>query len=74
MLKQVFPLMGDGAMYIVDYGQVKINMARTQQNREPYEYVPGTKPRKDAAAGNRNQVGKCKKAAMAVNSYPLLKK
>jgi len=32
----------DGAMCIVDYGQVKINMARTQQNREPYEYVPGT--------------------------------
>lgn len=32
----------DGALYIVDYGQVKINMARTQQNREPYEYIPST--------------------------------
>lgn len=30
----------DGAMYIVDYGVVKINPAR--ENREPYEYVPGT--------------------------------
>lgn len=32
----------DGAMYIVDYGQVKINPARTAQGREPYEYVAGT--------------------------------
>ncbi len=30
----------DGAMYIVDYGQVKINPGR--QDREPYEYIPGT--------------------------------
>ena len=32
----------DGAMYIVDYGQVKINLARKAQDREPYEYIPGT--------------------------------
>ncbi|MEJ7769720.1 MAG: hypothetical protein WKF89_18015 [Chitinophagaceae bacterium] len=32
----------DGAMYIVDYGQVKINPARTNIGREPYEYIPGT--------------------------------
>ncbi len=32
----------DGAMYIVDYGQVKINPARTNQGREPYEYIAGT--------------------------------
>ncbi len=32
----------DGAMYIVDYGVVKINPAREKENREPYEYVPGT--------------------------------
>jgi glucose/arabinose dehydrogenase len=30
----------DGAMYIVDYGVVKINPLR--QGREPYEYVPNT--------------------------------
>jgi hypothetical protein len=29
-------------MYIVDYGEVKINMARTRQGREPYEYIPNT--------------------------------
>ena len=32
----------DGAMYIVDYGQVKIDPSRIAQNREPYAYVPGT--------------------------------
>ncbi len=32
----------DGAMYIVDYGVVKINPDRLKENREPYEYVPGT--------------------------------
>ena len=32
----------DGAMYIVDYGQVKINLSRKDENREPYEYVPQT--------------------------------
>ncbi len=32
----------DGAMYIVDYGQVKIDPSRMAQNREPYAYVPGT--------------------------------
>jgi glucose/arabinose dehydrogenase len=32
----------DGAMYIVDYGQVNINMARTKEGREPYEYIPNT--------------------------------
>lgn len=32
----------DGAMYIVDYGQVNINMARTKEGREPYEYIAGT--------------------------------
>ncbi|CAN5442079.1 hypothetical protein BH20BAC1_BH20BAC1_27020 [soil metagenome] len=32
----------DGAMYIVDYGQVKIDPSRKAQNREPYAYVPGT--------------------------------
>ncbi len=32
----------DGAMYIVDYGQVKIDPSRTAQGREPYAYVPGT--------------------------------
>ncbi len=32
----------DGAMYIVDYGVVKINPLRQQQGREPYEYVAGT--------------------------------
>lgn len=32
----------DGAMYIVDYGQVKIDPSRIAQGREPYAYVPGT--------------------------------
>ncbi len=32
----------DGSMYIVDYGQVKIDPSRTAQGREPYAYVPGT--------------------------------
>lgn len=32
----------DGAMYIVDYGQVKINEARKSMGREPYEYIAGT--------------------------------
>jgi len=32
----------DGAMYIVDYGQVKIDPSRKAQNREPNAYVPGT--------------------------------
>ena len=32
----------DGAMYIVDYGQVKIDPSRTAQGREPYAYIPGT--------------------------------
>ncbi|MEJ7830894.1 MAG: hypothetical protein WKF91_22000 [Segetibacter sp.] len=32
----------DGAMYIVDYGQVKIDPSRKAQGREPYAYVPNT--------------------------------
>ncbi len=32
----------DGDMYIVDYGQVKINIDRKKQGREPYEYIAGT--------------------------------
>jgi glucose/arabinose dehydrogenase len=32
----------DGAMYIVDYGQVKIDPSRIAQGREPYAYVQGT--------------------------------
>ena len=32
----------DGAMYIVDYGQVKIDPSRKAENREPYAYIPNT--------------------------------
>lgn len=33
----------DGAMYIVDYGQVNIDMMRPErEGREPYQYVAGT--------------------------------
>jgi glucose/arabinose dehydrogenase len=32
----------DGAMYIVDYGVVKIDMSLTQQGKPPYNEVPGT--------------------------------
>jgi glucose/arabinose dehydrogenase len=32
----------DGAMYIVDYGVVKIDMSLTKQGKPPYDEVPGT--------------------------------
>jgi len=32
----------DGAMYIVDYGVARINMARAAENQVPYEFPPHT--------------------------------
>jgi glucose/arabinose dehydrogenase len=32
----------DGAMYIVDYGVARINLARIAEGRLPYEFLPGT--------------------------------
>lgn len=32
----------DGAMYIVDYGVVKIDMSLTKQGKPPYDEMPGT--------------------------------
>ncbi|MDP9365832.1 MAG: hypothetical protein M3Q10_16695, partial [Chloroflexota bacterium] len=32
----------DGAMYVVDYGAARINLARIQQGQLPYEFPPQT--------------------------------
>ncbi len=32
----------DGAMYIVDYGVARINLARIAEGHLPYEFVPDT--------------------------------